>query len=216
MAKNEPVKAFQLLAGNTALDLANTLDFRFRESGPDELLATYDDLLRFTRQSELTPARLMKHLGGSAAKRTRVLARVKELREALASVAYALAGETPPVAADLAILEVHFKEAAAERNLSFDQDRLVWHWPPNRTVRFPLWLLQQEAAELLLFDRAAHIRTCAADSCRWLFLDTTKNHTRRWCDMKVCGNRMKARKFQARLAGEQATPPRNKKANSIA
>jgi len=33
--------------------------------------------------------------------------------------------------------------------------------------------------------------------CRWLFLDTSKNHTRRWCDMKVCGNRIKARRFKA-------------------
>ncbi|HXY97447.1 MAG TPA: CGNR zinc finger domain-containing protein [Steroidobacteraceae bacterium] len=47
------------------------------------------------------------------------------------------------------------------------------------------------------------VRACDADSCRWLFLDTSRNHTRRWCDMKVCGNRMKARRFQAgtRLEG---------------
>jgi predicted RNA-binding Zn ribbon-like protein len=44
----------------------------------------------------------------------------------------------------------------------------------------------------------ARVRTCGVDTCRWLFLDTSKNHTRRWCNMKVCGNRVKARRFQAR------------------
>jgi predicted RNA-binding Zn ribbon-like protein len=42
------------------------------------------------------------------------------------------------------------------------------------------------------------VKDCGDPSCRWLFLDTSKNHTRRWCDMKTCGNRMKARRFQAR------------------
>jgi predicted RNA-binding Zn ribbon-like protein len=42
------------------------------------------------------------------------------------------------------------------------------------------------------------VRACGADTCRWLFLDTSRNHTRRWCDMKVCGNRMKARRFHER------------------
>jgi len=39
------------------------------------------------------------------------------------------------------------------------------------------------------------VRVCASDTCGWLFLDTSKNHTRRWCDMKSCGNRAKARKY---------------------
>jgi predicted RNA-binding Zn ribbon-like protein len=41
------------------------------------------------------------------------------------------------------------------------------------------------------------VHSCHDPECRWLFLDTSKNHTRRWCDMKLCGNRMKARRFKA-------------------
>jgi len=44
---------------------------------------------------------------------------------------------------------------------------------------------------------------CAADDCAWVFLDTSKNHSRRWCDMKACGNRAKARRFNARQQGER-------------
>jgi predicted RNA-binding Zn ribbon-like protein len=47
-------------------------------------------------------------------------------------------------------------------------------------------------------EELARVSSCGADTCRWLFLDTSRNHSRRWCDMKVCGNRMKARRFQAR------------------
>ena len=47
------------------------------------------------------------------------------------------------------------------------------------------------------------VRACGADTCRWLFLDTSKNHTRRWCNMRICGNRMKARRFQARRGAER-------------
>jgi predicted RNA-binding Zn ribbon-like protein len=40
------------------------------------------------------------------------------------------------------------------------------------------------------------VRLCADASCAWLFLDTTRNRTRRWCDMKECGNRNKVRRFR--------------------
>src|SRR5437867_266741 len=55
-------------------------------------------------------------------------------------------------------------------------------------------------ARALLAEAAARTRwrACAADTCEWLFLDRTKNRTRRWCDMKICGNRAKARRFRAR------------------
>ena len=49
----------------------------------------------------------------------------------------------------------------------------------------------------------AGVRICGADDCLWIFLDTSKNRTRRWCDMKQCGNRMKARRFYERQKDER-------------
>jgi len=60
-----------------------------------------------------------------------------------------------------------------------------------------LWALSLSAADLMLSDAIESVRACDNPECRWLFLDTSKNHTRRWCDMKICGNRMKARRFKA-------------------
>jgi predicted RNA-binding Zn ribbon-like protein len=61
----------------------------------------------------------------------------------------------------------------------------------------PLWLLSFSTSCLMTSEAMQMVRACGNPECRWLFLDTSKNHTRRWCDMKLCGNRMKARRFKA-------------------
>jgi predicted RNA-binding Zn ribbon-like protein len=197
-------KPFELVAGHVALDLVNTLDNRFCETGPEELLGSYDDLLRFASQSGLLTkrqARKLKRLGASQAKCAEVLREVKELREALAAIAYAQLDGKDLSAAALLILEGYFKQASFHRHLTADQLRPVWSWRGlDCQVAAPVWLLAQATVDFLPSDRSSQLRCCASETCRWLFLDTSKNQTRRWCDMKVCGNRMKARRFYARKA----------------
>lgn len=197
-------KPFELVAGHVALDLVNTLDNRFRKTGPEELLASYDDLLRFASQSGLLAerqAKKLKRLEASQTGRAKVLRQVKELRETLAAIAYArLDGKDLPGSA-LVTIEEYFKEASSHRHLAVDQLQLVWSWNGlGCQIAAPMWLLAQATADFLLSDLSSQLRRCASETCRWLFLDTSKNHTRRWCDMKVCGNRMKARRFLTRQA----------------
>jgi predicted RNA-binding Zn ribbon-like protein len=202
--KSDP-RPFQLLAGHPALDLVNTLDNRFAEAGRLELLTDYDDLLRFAVESQLLTerqAKKLKRADASQVARAQALRRTKELREALADVAYAQVEEREILEASVAVLEEHFKQAGNHRHLAankLDKLGVAWQWQGlGREIDAPWWLLAQAASDLLLSGSAARIRSCASDTCRWLFLDTSKNHTRRWCDMQVCGNRMKARRFQAR------------------
>ena len=61
-----------------------------------------------------------------------------------------------------------------------------------------LWPIARAAADLLASPDVALVRTCSSPTCQWFFLDTSKNHHRRWCNMKVCGNRAKVRKFYAK------------------
>ncbi len=186
-------KPFELVAGHVALDFVNTLDNRFLDRGPDELLKTYDDLVRFVRQSGLLRVRQAK------GDRNFALSQAKELREAFASVAYQQVDGKPLSAKPLAILEKYFREAAEHRYLTREGSRVVWRWRGiEKDAAAPVWLLAQAAEDFLVSGDGARLRCCASDSCRWLFLDTSKNHTRRWCDMKVCGNRMKARRFYAK------------------
>jgi predicted RNA-binding Zn ribbon-like protein len=198
-------KPFELIAGHVALDLVNTLDNRFAPTGPEELLGSYDHLLRFASQSGLLTGRQVKQLKDLDAlesERAEVLRQAKDLRETVAAIAYAqLDGKELPASA-LVTLERYFKQAGSHRHLTSDKLRPVWSWRGlDSQVVAPLWLLAQATADFLLSEAAFELRCCASETCRWLFLDTSKNHTRRWCDMKVCGNRMKARRFhQARMA----------------
>jgi len=186
---------FDLSGGHPALDLVNTRDFRFREDGGIELLQSYGDLLRFMRQAALlseSEAQLLSNTG----KKGRALRSALELREGLAATFYgALDGSLPPPAA-VRTLQQQFQNAARHRVLQWRQGRLEWTWEET-SAELPVWILAQAASELMTSEAMARVRACNAETCRWLFLDTSKNRTRRWCNMKVCGNRMKARKFRA-------------------
>jgi predicted RNA-binding Zn ribbon-like protein len=198
---------FDLSGGHPALDLVNSLDNRFRADGPNENLVHYNDLLRFLGETGLLDSEQIRRLNNAASEKHRadqVLGAVKELREASAAVFYAAIEERTPAPEDVQTLERHFHEAARHRELHWNAPaNMVWRWNRHAETdpNLPLWLLAQSVSDMLLSPDAAKVRTCAVDTCRWLFLDTSKNHTRRWCNMKVCGNRMKARRFQARRDG---------------
>ena len=200
MSKTADSPAFQLIAGNPALDFVNTLDWRFRQAGPEELIESYDDLLRFMEQAELlTPKQarqLQRATGGSRGRQ--VLQECKELREAIAQALYAELDGQSPSPASLKALEKYFKAARGRQELQWKKTGLAWKWRAIESdPEIPLWLLSTSAATLLLSEDVRRLRACGSPECRWLFLDTSKNHTRRWCDMRLCGNRMKARRFKA-------------------
>jgi predicted RNA-binding Zn ribbon-like protein len=194
---------FKLHAEHPALELVNTLDMRF--SGETiELIPTYKDLLRLVMQLKLLTAEQSRRLARTVDEKTaqRVLASTIELREALAAVLYSRIDGGKLPAAEVEILERHFQTAALHRRLLAGESHWYWSWSGvERNAEIPLWMLAQAAAELLVSSDAEFIKDCGDPTCRWLFLDTSKNHTRRWCDMKTCGNRMKARRHQARYQG---------------
>ncbi|WP_433983921.1 ABATE domain-containing protein [Tunturiibacter empetritectus] len=132
------------LHGNPALDLVNTLDNRFNKSNdaknaasrpPEELLKTYNDLLRFLTQSELlteTEARKLRRLDGPAARQEhvcdQVLQQARAFREHLAAVTYALVDGLKIPEASLAALDASFKHAATHRRLVSEDTLLTWQW----------------------------------------------------------------------------------------
>lgn len=61
-----------------------------------------------------------------------------------------------------------------------------------------------EVTRLAATGELARIKLCPAHDCRWAFLDSSRNRSRTWCDMGVCGNRAKVRTFRARQQAEPA------------
>ena len=196
---------FDLCAGHAVLDFVNSLDHRFRKEGPKDWLAGYGDLLRLVEETGIVAPAQARRLAQAVRpdQGARALLSARELREAIAGIGYAMVDGRAPNPGDVRVLERHFHNASQHRELSWHRPRkdegagLEWAWGGFETdAQFPVWVLAGAAVELLASGRM--IKACGADNCRWLFLDTSKNHTRRWCSMSVCGNRAKARRFQAR------------------
>jgi predicted RNA-binding Zn ribbon-like protein len=216
MAAQAP-KPFEL-HGSPALDFVNTLDNRFNKADGsaavrprEELIKTYNDLLRFLTQSELlteVETRELRRIYSSTRKQEQVcnqiLHEARDFREHLAAVTYALVDKLEIPEPSLVVLDNSIKNVFAHRRLVTEDTHLTWRWDGIACdLASPLWLLAKAAADQLLSENVSRIRSCAAETCRWLFLDTSKNHTRRWCNMKICGNRMKAHRYHFRTS-EQA------------
>jgi predicted RNA-binding Zn ribbon-like protein len=197
----ERAEPFQLFAGNVALDFVNTLDDRYAPKGPTELLTSYERLLAFCEQAGLLnslEARRLKRSAGESNTQA-VLTRAKGLREALFAVfTTASQGAAPPDAA-LDTLNELLAEMHHSRVIVWDASRYIWQSEStDLEPTTPLGRIAEAAAALLTSADANHIKECGSATCRWFFLDRSRNHSRRWCDMKTCGNRTKARRFHAR------------------
>ena len=192
--------SFELIAGHPSLDLVNTLDWRFRDNGPEELLPSYDDLLHFSVQSGLLTTKQIRQIVRTTTESAAAdsLVACRTLREAAADVLYAAVDDRTPTASQTKSLDRFFKDAREHQRLAWSGSRMVWEWAATESsAELPFWMLSLSTARLLTSDDMGRLRACEKPDCRWLFLDTSKNHTRRWCDMKICGNRMKARRFKA-------------------
>ena len=75
----------------------------------------------------------------------------------------------------------------------------IWVWDPRRDIQAAiLGPITLSALTLLMNKDLLRTKRCAGQECGWLFLDTTKNNRRRWCEMRVCGNRAKVRAARER------------------
>jgi predicted RNA-binding Zn ribbon-like protein len=185
---------FDRSGGHLAIDFANTVSSR--HASPIERLSSYAALVDFARQTgiveSMTAARLLSWSQLDPAAAEEIVRRAIELREALHRLFSAVADGQPPAAADLAILNRWWH--ALDLDPSF-----AWGWAAGEQAPDAfVGRVVVAAVELLTSPRRERISTCQADDCVWLFLDTSKNHSRRWCDMNQCGNRVKARRFYRR------------------
>jgi predicted RNA-binding Zn ribbon-like protein len=192
--------AFDLSGGRLCLDFANTVGDRGSDR-PTEHLGSYGDFIAWAEQAGATTARAARARLRAAAARPaearEALAAAIRLREALYRVFAAVASGRTPRVPDLAIVNAAVPAA-------FERSRLVpsaGGFTLSADVEAgdlwaPLTPVVRSAVDLLVSPDVDRVRTCAATTCAWLFLDTTKNRARRWCDMKTCGNREKVRRFR--------------------
>jgi predicted RNA-binding Zn ribbon-like protein len=122
----------------------------------------------------------------------------RELREAIHDVFRALMNKNPVPPAALARLNADVQNASAHMRLVPVNGGFAWAFADAGELDSVLWPIARSAADLLASDQVPYVRACFSKTCEWFFLDTSKNHQRRWCDMTRCGNRAKVRNFYAR------------------
>jgi predicted RNA-binding Zn ribbon-like protein len=192
---------FQLVAGHLALDFANTLDYRFDPKRRMDLLCDYGSLLEFVRQSGIITqgqARLRRFQTSNAEGRV-TLQRAILLREAIDSLCRSIVTGKPPRVSCLQTLNRFLESSPAAESLLWRKSEFIRAYSDLVSKPdAPLGAIVVAAANLLTSLERYFIRECADPSCRWLFLDHSKNHSRRWCDMRTCGNRSKVQRFRAR------------------
>jgi predicted RNA-binding Zn ribbon-like protein len=186
--------------GNLALDFVDTIGGTLEDPTPD-YMATYADLVTFGQM-----------MGAVSERQARSLRRAARERPADAEAAYATAverraqldaafrplsvGEQPPVEALEALREFGAQALAHAELVPDGHGGFEWSWAHCDELDAPLWPIAHSALELITEGPLDRVKTCGR--CRWLFLDTTKNHSRRWCSTEGCGTDAKKERYVAR------------------
>ncbi len=193
-----------LLGGKLCLDYANTADYHASDH-PQELLTQYVDLVTWSQHvgilGKSNVQRLLREASRHPADATAVLQQAIALRETIYRVFTAIAHSEQPRANDLAQLSVQAGRAFAQSQIV--ESGAGYRWEPLKDIDAldqMLHPIARSAADLLTSQELGRVRQCAddVDGCGWLFVDTTRNRSRRWCDMRDCGNRAKVRRFLER------------------
>jgi predicted RNA-binding Zn ribbon-like protein len=199
----ERTPVFDLDSGRLCLDFANTLGDRPEAEPQSEELHRYADLVAFGEQAGILTAEAVALLleeaeqHPTAAERT--FAAAIDCRETLYRIFSAVAADGEPTADDLAALNTAFAEAVARARIVPEAEGFRWEWPHDAPdLHAMLWPIAWSAAELLRAPELRRVHECAGHDCGWLFLDMSKNGSRRWCSMESCGNRAKAQRHRAR------------------
>jgi predicted RNA-binding Zn ribbon-like protein len=192
-----------LIGGELALDFTNTSSGRGWPTHQEHLRSARNVVDWAGHAKVLGPAdaewlRAAVHSDERLARR--MLDRALELRENIYGVAVEVAARRPaPQAGVEALARTHAACLACAKLTPFE-GRYVWSWVPKESaVEAVLGPIALSALTTLTQGDLSRIKQCQGEKCGWLFFDTTKNKSRRWCEMEICGNRAKQRRYSARI-----------------
>lgn len=197
---------FDLLGGRLAIDFVNTVSGK-RLLAPIERLNEYADLVSWGEQVKaLSPAdaKVLRRIARQSPERAAAaLRQAKALRETLFRIFAAVAAGKKPEDADMDAFNRRVGEAFGNLRVASHGARFETSFGEPASLDFVVFAVVRSAVDVLTHDDLARVRMCeATDGCGWLFYDDTRNRQRRWCSMKDCGNRAKARRHYAKTKGD--------------
>lgn len=202
---DRPAAALERIGGSLALDFANTVGGTRIE--PKEYLTSYAELVGWSEAvgtvGPEAAAGLRERAGGDPEGATAALDAALALREAIYRVFTAVAMEEPPDPDDVAALNARLGPAMAELRLEAGDEGFAWRAVAGGDdLEAPLRPIVRDAADLLVSGDLGRLKQCGGEDCAWLFVDESRNRSRRWCDMADCGNRAKQRRHYRRKRSE--------------
>jgi predicted RNA-binding Zn ribbon-like protein len=200
MAHQDPVEP-RIVGGNLALDFINTRGGPRHGPADTEWLSGYEDFAAWSRRAG-AGARPDEAAPPAEVDAVAAFARVQACRDDMDEIFRALADGSAPPDPALRRLQLAYLEALAHGRLAGDPEGCEWRWDSSGDLLAPLWPIVAAALELLTSKPAGHIKGCHA--CRFLFIDQSKNGSRRWCSMEDCGKAAKIARYLQRRSDAQA------------
>lgn len=198
------------VAGELCLDFANTTTgWRKRTMAGDKLNRPADLVTWARAAGQIDQARarqILAEIDLAPKAAERLLKRARVLRNSIYRIFAARSAGERPQEGDLARLNQELARAIKNLTVGAENGGFGWRWQAaaeGRGFESLLWPVARAAADFLVDCDASRIRACDADTCGWLFYDTSKNGRRRWCDMSSCGAREKSRRHYKKQKAEK-------------
>jgi predicted RNA-binding Zn ribbon-like protein len=194
-------------SGNLVLDFTNTAEYHASQN-PMEMLTSFPDLISWSQAAGLLTRIEGQDLRNKAARDPKwaaaCLERALTFREVIYRLLSAAANSSPPEPKDLTAFNIYLSTALGQSEILADAKGYSWAWSEeNIEAEKILWILAREAANLLTSGDLKRVGECADDrGCGYLFIDTSRNHSRRWCSMESCGNRAKAKRHYQKVSNQ--------------
>ena len=195
---------FVLMGGDLSLDFANT------SAGAREMLDSYAGLAAWGLRAGLLENAWAEDLLNRASGRPfaagAALERARDLRDVIRKLFSTVSQNDSLSPADVDALNSFASEALSRIRLVVSEggETCEWQWLPEEgSFDTVIWPVAKSAADLLSSGLLRRVRVCAGEGCGRLFLDTSRNGSRRWCDMGACGNRAKVQQYRARRSAER-------------
>jgi predicted RNA-binding Zn ribbon-like protein len=201
-ARGKPyAETFRCPGGELCLDFCNTGQ-EARDPPAEEWLTSYADVVDWLDAagalSRKHAAALRSAAGREPEAARKVWSRAIRLREALATVLLAKAAGRAPADGDLRVIEAEYARTAPCARLAPTEEGFRWTVEADNEFDSALRPVLESAISLMTSERMRRVRRCGNSTCYWLFVDETKNRSRRWCEMASCGNLMKVRRHRER------------------
>jgi predicted RNA-binding Zn ribbon-like protein len=202
METPDRIGQLKVVGGNVALDFVNTRGGDPDPPPGDEAIRDYADLVAWASHVGLFAETDADHLCDLAARgpvgAADAYARALRLRTVLDALFRSLAQDLAPPDGHLRALQAEASEALGHARLVEGEGAYRWTWQDPDDLERPLWPVVHAAVELLTGGPLDRVKKCSR--CRWLFLDESKNRSRRWCSMGDCGTAEKVSRYVARRA----------------